>query len=329
MASLDAAFSGRRVVVTGGLGFIGSNLAIRLAAADAKVTIVDALIPRHGGNKRNIDGYPVDVVVADIADATMLASILTDAEFVFNLAGQVSHIDSIEDPLTDFDLNARSQLAFLELLRRVTPEARVVYASTRQIYGRPRYLPVDEKHPVAPGDVNGVSKYAAEQLHMLYASIHSMRTTALRLTNTFGPRQRLKGEHMGFMPVFVARALEDRSITVFGDGSQERDCLHVDDVVDAFLLASQSEAAVGQALNIGGDERVTLADIATLIVDIAGAGAVEFRSWPREHERIDIGSYQADSSLAKQMLGWKPKIELRDGLGSTIDFYREHLGWYL
>ena len=329
MTSLAAPYDGRRVVITGGLGFIGSNLAMQLARAGAKVTIVDALIPRHGGNTRNIYQLPVEVVVADVGDATMLAPVIADAEYVFNLAGQVSHIDSIDDPLADFDLNARSQLAFLELLRRVAPEARVIYASTRQVYGRPRYLPVDELHPVAPGDVNGVSKYAAEQLHLLYGTIHNMRMTALRLTNTYGPRQRLRGEHMGFMPVFIARALEGRAITVFGDGSQERDCLYVDDVVDSFLLAAQSEAAVGGVFNIGSNDVFTLAEIAKQVVELAGTGSVEFRPWPREHERIDIGSYHADSTSARDKIGWTANVNLADGLQSTIDFYREHMAWYL
>ncbi len=329
MAPIDAAFGGRRVVITGGLGFIGSNLAIRLADAGANVTIVDALVPRHGGNARNVSGHSMEILISDIGDATVVGPAVANAEFVFNLAGQVSHIDSIDDPLTDFDLNARSQVGFVELLRRVAPDARIVYASTRQIYGRPRYLPVDEDHPIMPVDVNGVSKYAAEQFHTLYAAIHSMRVTSLRLTNTYGPRQRLRGEHMGFMPVFLARALEGRPISVFGDGSQERDCLYVDDAVDALLLAAQSEAAVGQVYNVGDDTRWTLAEIAALVVEIAGDGSVEFLPWPREHERIDIGSYQADSTRAKKVLGWQARVALRDGLRRTIDYYRAHLPWYL
>src|SRR4051812_18985469 len=312
MAPYDAAFDGRRVVITGGLGFIGSNLAVRLSEAGARVTIVDALIPRHGGNARNVSGHSVEVLISDIADAAVVGPAVANAEFVFNLAGQVSHIDSLDDPLTDFDLNARSQLAFLELLSRVAPDARTVYASTRQIYGRPRYLPVDEDHPIVPVDLNGVSKYAAEQMHTLYGTLHSLRITSLRLTNTYGPRQRLRGEHMGFMPVFIARALEGRPINVFGDGSQERDCLHVDDAVDALLLTAQSDAAVGQVFNVGDDTRWTLAEIAALIVEIAESGSVEFLGWPREHERIDIGSYQADSTRAKKTLGWQPQVSLRD-----------------
>ncbi len=322
-------FSGARCLVTGGLGFIGANVALALHRSGAAVTVVDALVPRHGGNLRNLAGEPIHVVVADIADLTAVAEVAASAQFVFNLAGQISHIDSMEDPVADVDLNARSHLAFLELLRRVNPEVPTVYASTRQVYGRPRYLPVDEDHPISPADVNGISKFAAEQFHLLYAQTYGMRTCALRITNVYGPRQRLLGDHQSFLAVFLRTALENQPIHVYGDGSQERDILHVDDVVDAFLLAALTPEAWGEVFNLSNEEALTVREAAETIVGTAGSGSVEFTPWPPERARIDIGSYRGDASKAKRVLGWTPRIPFRDGIRDTVDYYKARLGWYV
>lgn len=330
MRSGDAgSFAGRRCLVTGGLGFIGSTLARRLAEADADVTVIDALVPRHGGNRRNLDGVDVEVVVADLADATAVDQAVEGAEFVFNLAGQVSHVDSMEDPLGDLDLNTRSQLAFLEMLRRVDPDAVVVYSSTRQVYGRPRYLPVDEDHPIRPVDVNGVSKRATEQLHLVYADTYGLRASSIRLTNVYGPRQRLLGDHLGFLPVFIRRALTGEEVTVWGDGTQERDCLYVDDAVEVLLAAARAPDAVGEVFNAGHPERLTLLRIAEIVVAAAGTGEVELQPWPPERARIDIGSYATDSSKAKRVLGWSPHVGFTEGVARTVEFYRAHARWYL
>ena len=321
-------FAGTRCVVTGGLGFIGSSLAVALHREGALVTVVDSLVPRHGGNRRNLGDASVEIVVADISDAAAVAPALSRADYVFNLAGQVSHTDSMEDPLGDLDINARSQLAFLELMRRVNAEAVVVYASTRQIYGRPQYLPVDEDHPISPVDVNGICKYAAEQFHLLYAGVHGIRASALRMTNVYGPRQRLLGDRQGFLPVFIRRALEDQPITVYGDGSQERDCIHVDDVVEALAAAALSPDAAGEAFNLG-HEALSLRAIADSIVETAGSGSVELIPWPPERASIDIGSYRGDYSKAKRVLGWEPSIGFDEGIAATIAYYRPRLSWYL
>lgn len=322
--------SGQRCLVTGGLGFIGSNLAVALAEHGAAVTVVDALVPRHGGGRHNL--APVEsanVIVADIGDADAISEAAAAAHYVFNLAGQVSHTDSMEDPVGDLDLNTRSHLALLELLRQVNPDASVVYASTRQIYGRPRYRPVDEEHPVQPVDVNGIDKHAAEQFHLLYARTYGMRTSSLRLTNVYGPRQRLLGDHHGFIPVFVRRALQGETIRLYGDGAQERDCLHVDDVVDAFVAAATNPDAIGEVFNIGHEESLPLRAIAAEIVDAAGGGTVELEPWPAARAQIDIGSFSTDGSKAKRVLGWEAHIKFADGIRSTIDFFREHRSWYL
>ena len=260
-------YAGSTCLVTGGLGFIGSNLALALAEAGASVTVVDSLEPRHGGDRANVAGEPIDVIVADIAERDAVAAPLADADFVFNLAGQVSHLDSMTDPLLDLDVNARSQLAFLEHVREINPGVSVVYASTRQVYGRPQTAPVDESHPLDPVDVNGITKLAADQLHLLYHRVHGMPASVLRLTNVYGPRQRLDGDHQGFLPVFVRRALEGEAITVFGDGSQRRDCLYVDDVVTALLAAADNPSAYGEIFNVGHDDHVSLLEIADAVVD--------------------------------------------------------------
>lgn len=325
------AVAGRRCLVTGGLGFIGSNLALALAGAGAEVTVVDACYPRHGANPANLDddaGRAIRRVTADLAD-TSVRPLLEGVEWVFNLAGQVSHVDSMTDPVFDLDVNTRSQVAFLEALRWASPTATVVYTSTRQLFGRPQYLPVDEAHPVQPVDVNGISKHATEQFHLLYRERYGLGASVVRLTNVFGPRQRLRDDFQGFLPIFVRRALLGQPISLFGDGAQERDCLYVDDVVDCLVRAAATPEAAGEVFNVGNDEHLSLRTIAELIVAAAGAGSVELVPWPPDRDAIDIGSYFGDSSKAKRMLGWSPAVGFADGIARTVDFYRSHLERYL
>lgn len=273
----------------------------------------------------------ITVIEADIGatDRTDVRSATVGADVVFNLAGQVSHGDSMNDPLFDLDVNTTSQFRFLELLRQENPTATVVYTSTRQIFGKPRYLPVDEEHPVAPVDVNGITKYATEQLHLLYHDVYGLPATAVRLTNVFGPRQRLRDDLQGFLPIFVRRALADDTISVFGDGAQQRDCLYVDDVVECLLLAAGSNDAAGQIFNVGNDERLSLGAIADAVVAAAGGGRVEHVPWPPDRDAIDVGSYFGDSSKAKRVLGWEPRTSFAEGIACTIAFYRARAAWYL
>lgn len=310
---------------------MGSNLALALAAGDAEVTVVDSRVPTHGANPHNLDGAArrIDVIEADVGDEDAVRDAAARADLIFNLAGQVSHVESMSRPLFDLDVNARSQLAFLEILRSAGSQAVVVYTSTRQIFGHPRYLPVDEDHPVSPVDVNGITKWAAEQLHLLYTELYGIRARAVRLTNVYGPRQRLEGDLQGFLPIFVHRALSGEPITVFGDGAQERDCLYVDDVVECLLLAARSAEARGEVFNVGNDERLSLREIADAVVDAAGSGSVESVPWPPDRDAIDIGSYYGDSSKAKRMLGWEPRTPFADGIRKTVDFYRSRRSHYL
>jgi UDP-glucose 4-epimerase len=314
-------------VVTGGLGFIGANLTDELIRRGATVRIIDALIEGHGGDRRNVAGLPVEIVEAEIGDP-VVADVIADADIIFNLAGQVSHTASMRDPLRDLHLNTITHASFLEILRRVNPTVRVVHTSTRQVYGRPLRSPVDEFHPTRPMDVNGVAKLAGEQLHLVYHTAHGMPTTSLRLTNVYGPRQRLTSDELGFLPVFIRKGLLGEEIRIFGDGAQRRDCVYVGDVVDALLVATAPEG-VGRIFNVGHVIDHSLAEIAASIIEITGSGGgLQLVPWPEDHQRIDIGSFHTDGTKIAGILGWKATTNLDDGLRATTIFYRGH-PWYL
>ena len=324
-------YRGRRVMITGGLGFIGSNLAHGLTELGADVLLVDSLIPDYGGNLFNIAGIEdrVRVNVADVRQASTMNYLVQDRSIIFNLAGQVSHIDSMRDPHTDLDINCRSQLTLLEACRRYNPGVKVVYAGTRQIYGRPDFLPVSEDHLVRPTDVNGINKAAGEYYHLVYNNVFGIRACSLRLTNIYGPRQLIRHNRQGFLAWFIRLALEDREIEIFGDGSQLRDFVYVDDAVDAFLRAGHSDALNGQALNVGGLEHVAHRDLVQLLTEVAGSGRFRFVDWPAEKKAIDIGSFYADSSRFQTAVQWQPEVALREGLTRTVAFYRAHRDQYV
>jgi UDP-glucose 4-epimerase len=324
------ASAGRRVLITGGLGFIGSNLAHRLVALGARVTIVDALIPEYGGNLRNLAGVAGRVRVhrADVRDWPRLPSLVRGQDFLFNLAGQTSHMDSMTDPQTDLDINGRAQLAILEACRVHNPGIRIVFASTRQIYGKPDYLPVDERHPLRPVDVNGINKLAGEGYHLLYSQVYGIRATALRLTNTIGPRMRVKDARQTFVGVWIRRLVEGERFEVWG-GEQVRDFTDVDDAVEAFLLAASCEAAIGRVFNLGGPPPVTLQRLAELLVEINRGGSFAVQRFPADRKKIDIGDYYADDRLIGRTLGWKPRTDLRTALTKTLAYYRKELRHYL
>lgn len=331
MNDYRAFYRGRRVMITGGLGFIGSNLARQLAGLGADVLLVDSLIPDYGGNLFNIDGLEsrLRVNVADVRQASTMNYLVRDREVIFNLAGQVSHIDSMRDPGTDLDINCRSQLTLLEACRRHNPDVKVVYASTRQIYGRPERLPVDETHLVRPTDINGINKAAGEQYHLVYNNVFGVRACSLRLTNVYGPRQLIRHNRQGFIGWFIRLALEGEEIQIFGDGSQLRDFVHVDDAADAFLRAGATDAVNGEALNVGGAEPVAHRDLVALLLDVAGGGRMRLVEWPGDKKKIDIGSFYSDSTRFSTMTGWRPHVPLREGLAATLAFYRAHRAHYI
>ena len=323
-------YAGKRVLITGGLGFIGSNLARTLVRCGAEVLIVDSLVPEYGGHLRNLRGIEkqVRVNLADVRDHHVLPVLLEGRDVLFNLAGQTSHLDSIQDPETDLEINCRAQLSILEACRRHNPGLAVVFASTRQIYGKPDYLPVDERHPLRPVDVNGINKCAGEWYHTLYHQVHGLRTCVLRLTNTIGPRMRVKDARQTFLGVWVRQLLEGKPIEVWG-GAQLRDFTYVDDCVDALLRAAQNPAAAGRVFNLGGRERISLADLAHLMVEVNGAGRVVVREFPAERKKIDIGDYYADWTLIRDTLGWQPRTALPAALRRTLSYYRKELPHYL
>ena len=324
-------YAGRRVMVTGGLGFIGSNLARRLVNIGARVLVVDSLFADYGGNLFNIHGIEnqITVKVVDVRDEPAMDVLVRDCDTIFNLAGQVSHIDSMTDPYTDLEINCRAQLSMLEACRKYNPAVRVVFAGTRQVYGRPDRLPVDETHLVRPVDINGVNKAAGEYYHLLYNNVFGVRACSLRLTNVYGPRQLIRHNRQGFIGWFIRLALEGREIQIFGDGSQLRDFVYVDDAAEAFLRAGATDRCDGEVFNVGGDEPISHRDLVNLLVAAAGSGSVRFVEWPPEKKRIDIGSFYSDSTRFRHTTGWQPTVALREGFERTLAYYRQHLHHYV
>jgi UDP-glucose 4-epimerase len=324
-------YRSRKVMITGGLGFIGSNLARRLVSLGANVLLVDSLIPDYGGNLFNIDGIAdrVTVNVADIRQQSTMNYLVQDRALIFNLAGQVSHIDSMKDPYSDLEINCRSQLTILEACRYNNPHVKVVFAGTRQVYGRPESLPVTEQHLVRPTDVNGINKAAGEYYHLVYNNVFKVRACSLRLTNVYGPRQLIRHNRQGFIGWFIRRAIENAPIQIYGDGSQRRDFVYVDDAVDAFLRAGACDACNGEFFNVGGDEPISHRALTEMLVRIAGSGRVEYIEWPPEKKAIDIGDFVADSSKFRRTTGWAPATPLEKGLAETVAFYRKHLDEYV
>ena len=330
MIDSQARFKGARVLITGGLGFIGSNLARRLAGLGAEITLVDSLIPDYGGNLFNIDGLQerVQVNISDVRDSHSMQHLVRDKDYLFNLAGQTSHLDSMTSPVPDLEINCLAQLSILETCRSCNPQIKIIFASTRQIYGRPTFFPVTEVHPLNPVDINGINKMAAEKYHLLYSDVYGMDATAIRLTNTIGPRMRIKDARQTFVGVWIRQLLEGKPIQVWG-GKQLRDFTDVEDAVDAFLLVAASPETKGQVYNLGGSEVIALTDLAKLLVEVNGGGEYSVCDFPADRRAIDIGDYYGDFSKIRTGLGWSPRKPLRETLKSTLDYYREFLAHYL
>jgi UDP-glucose 4-epimerase len=320
----------KKILITGGLGFIGSNLAARLVDLGTEVLLIDSLIPEYGGNLFNIAVIRdrVRVNISDVRDEHSMKCLVQGQDVLFNLAGQTSHMDSMQDPFTDLEINARAQLAILETCRKYNPGIKIVFASTRQIYGKPERLPVDERHLLRPVDVNGINKMAGEWYHILYNNVYGIRACALRLTNTYGPRMRIKDARQTFLGTWVRQLLEGEPVEVWG-GGQLRDFTYVDDVVDAMLLAAADDKADGQVFNLGGNQVIALADLAKLAVAAHGGGRYDIRQFPPDRKRIDIGDYYADWQLVRQRLGWQPRVGLEEGLRRTLDYFRANLKEYV
>ncbi len=325
-----SAFHSKNVLITGGLGFIGANLAIRLVELGAHVTLVDSLIPEYGGNFFNIEPIRerVTVNIADVRDEFSMDYLVRGRDFLFNLAGQTSHLDSMRDPYTDLDINCRAQLSILEACRKNNPNVKIVYASTRQIYGKPDYLPVDEKHLLHPTDVNGINKMAGEWYHILYNNVYGVRAVSLRLTNTYGPRMRVKDARQTFLGIWLKRVIDKEPIEIWGDGLQVRDFNYVDDVVEAMLLGAMSDAANGKIFNLGSAEIINLKDLAQKLIALNGSGECNIIPFPPDRKAIDIGDYYSDFKLIGNALNWEPRVNLDKGLTRTLEYYRKYRGEY-
>lgn len=331
MLEFEKIYRGKNCLITGGLGFVGSNLAKKLVRLGAKVTIVDSMIPDYGGNLRNVQEIKDDVVVniSDVRDRSSMDHLVKGRDFLFNLAGQVSHIDSMNDPFTDLEINCRSQLSILESCRHNNRDLKIVFAASRQEYGRPQYLPVDENHPVCPVDVNGVNKVAGEWYHILYNDVYGIRACSLRMTNTYGPGQLMKHNRQGFIGWFVRLIAEDKEIQLFGDGSQVRDFNYVEDAVDAFLVTGADDRATGRIYNLAGSEPTSLLDLVKLMISTAGRGSYKLVPFPPEKKRIDIGSYYGTAKKIEEEVGWTPRISLAEGLRRTFEYVFPNIEHYI
>ena len=322
---------GKKILITGGMGFIGSNLARRLIELGNEITIVDSLIAEYGGNLRNLHDLrdEIRINLSDIRDEFSMREIIKDKDYLFNLAGQTSHLDSMENPFVDLDINAKAQLSILEACRKNNPEIRVVFASTRQIYGKPNYLPVDENHPLNPVDVNGVNKIAGEQYHLLYNKVYGIATSVLRLTNTYGPRMRIKDARQTFLGIWIRNLLEGKPIQVFGNGSQRRDYNFVNDVVDAFLIVATSKIAIGKAYNLGAPDPLSLDETARLMCEKVDGSSYEHIPFPQNRKAIDVGDFICDYSTFSETFGWKPEVTFDQGIAESIDYFRDEIKYYI
>ncbi len=331
MKTIHRNLKSKNVLITGGVGFIGSNLAMHLVQLGANVTLVDSLIPEYGGNLFNIEQIKdnVRVNISDVRDEHSMKYLIKNHDYLFNLAGQTSHTDSMNNPYPDLEINVRAQLFILEACRRYNPDIKVVFAGTRQIYGKPEHLPVDERHQLHPVDINGINKMAGEWYHLVYNNVYGVRSCVLRLTNTYGPRMRVKDARQTFLGIWIRLLIEGKPIVVFGDGKQIRDFNYIDDVVDALLAAACSNDSNGQVYNLGADDPISLKDAAKLLIEINGQGTYEMIPFPQDRKVIDIGDYYGDYRKIRSRLGWKPTTSLKDGLKKTLDFYKQfHLHYW-
>jgi UDP-glucose 4-epimerase len=323
-------FRGKRVLVTGGLGFIGSNLVRSLVQSGAQVCVVDSLDPNFGGNLYNLEGIEghIQIKIADLCQNGLIEELICGQNYLFNLAGQVSHIDSMLDPLTDLQVNVGLQLALVEACRKHNPAIKIVFAGTRQIYGRSQYLPVDENHPIAPLDYNGVTKRAGEMYQMVAHRVYGLHVVSLRMTNVYGPRMHVRDSRLAFLGWWIRQLLSGQPIPVYGDGRQIRDLNYIDDVVDALLLAAANPLADGKIYNLGSDEPICLLDLARLMIQVWGAGSYELLPFPPERKRIDIGDYHGNYTKINRELGWRPDTPLREGLACTFGYFSANLAHY-
>jgi nucleoside-diphosphate-sugar epimerase len=319
------------VLITGGLGFIGSNLAHGLVNLGAKVTVLDNLLKIGGGNLNNIRGIrsKIRIIKEDVRNWEVIKQAVRKKEFIFHLAAQVDRKTALENPAFDLEINCNGTLNILEACRLYNKEAKIIYTSSRAVIGEPKYLPVDEEHPTDPKDVYGINKLAAEKYCVLYHGLYNLRTAVLRLNNVYGPRAQLRYPHYGVLNLFIGYALTDRKIPIYGDGNQTRDYVFVDDVVKALILAAENEKSVGEIFFVGSNKETKLIDVVKMIIDVLGKGSYTFVPFPPLLERADIRRFVASYNKIEKSLGWRPGTTLSNGIAKTIEFYRKNLKYYL
>jgi UDP-glucose 4-epimerase len=326
MALHEKAFQKKRVLVTGGLGFIGSNLSIRLMELGARVTIVDNMMPRLGGNLFNVKEIMdhIQINFSDVRDEHSMDYLVKDQDFIFHLAGQVNHVDSIRNPIQDLDINCRGTLVLLESCRKYNREVKIIFSGTRGEYGASVKLPVGEDHPTNPKGIYAVTNLSAEKMVLVYDDVHKISGSCLRITNTYGPRHQMAHDEYGVLNWFIRKAIDGESIPVFGDGHILRDFLYVDDLVDCFIQIAVHSASYGEVFNVGSGIPINFIDLAKKIVEVAGSGKVAFTEFTKERKEVEPGDYYTDISKIKRMVGWSPRISLEEGLRKTIEFYRKN-----
>lgn len=320
------AFKGKEVLVTGGLGFIGSNLCIELVKKGAHVTIVDNMLPRQGGNLFNIKDIEdrVRINFSDVRNSLSMNHLVKGKDYIFHLAGQVNHVDSMRNPIQDLEINCRGTLVLLEALRHNNLSARVIFAGTRGEYGSSVKLPVDEDHPTNPKGIYAVTNLTAEKMVLVYDDIFGIKGVCLRITNTYGPRHQMAHDEYGVFNWFIRKAIDDEPIPVFGDGRILRDFIYVDDLVECLLVVALTDSAYGNVFNVGTGIPVSFIELAQKIVNIAGSGKAEFTEFTQERKEVEPGDYYADITKIKQATGWKPRVSLDDGIAATVKYYRTY-----
>lgn len=326
MSNYSDFFRGRKILITGGLGFIGSNLAIKLVELDADVTLADSMLPLYGGNLFNIQPIKdkVHISFSDVRDKSSMNYLVQDKDYIFHLAGQVSHVDSIINPFMDVEINVMGTLSVLEACKRNNPEARLIFTGTRGQYGPSVKLPVDENAPTNPMGMYAITNLTAEKMILMYHNIHRIRGVCLRITNTYGPRHQMKHNRYGVLNWFIRLVLDNETIPVFGDGQILRDFLCIDDLVECLLMVATCEEAYGEIFNVGSGTGMNFLDLAKTIIKVARSGRYEFTEFSPERKAVEPGDYYADISKIRRLVGWEPKTAIEVGLKKTIEYYKQY-----
>jgi UDP-glucose 4-epimerase len=325
----NKSFLDKNILITGGAGFLGSSLAHALVARGAKVTILDAMLPLYGGNLFNLEDIKdsVEFIQGDIRDEEIVRQVVVGKDIIYNFAAQVSYIDSKDQPFLDLDINGKGHLNVLELVRQFAPNARILFSSSRMVYGKILTTPVSENHPTDPLSLYGIHKLLAEKYYSYYTHTFGLDTVSIRIPNPYGPRQQMKHSKYSIVGWFVRQAMEGKPITIFGDGSQERDYLYVDDIVDAFLELTVHGVA-GEVYNIGSEERVTFGGMVDTVLAEVGSGSKECIPWPENYEKNETGNYVADTSKIEQITSWKPSVTLEQGIAKMVEYYKKNKAQY-